>query len=85
VYACGRLTVTLQARDWVQSDEPLDTPISESTSAFSLSAGCPCVSAGHPKHEYTSPCAIESVFAFLCDKLSVKYVVSAGRVGVCAD
>ena len=32
-------------------------------------AGCPCVSAGHPKHEYTSPAAIDSVFTFLCEKL----------------
>lgn len=59
------------AQDWVQSDKPLDTPIREE--AFQGSAGCPCVSAGHTKHEYTSPAAIESVFAFLCKKLGSKY------------
>lgn len=60
------------AINWVQSDKPLDTPMP-------TGEGCKCVSAGHPKHvglyrinyckEYTSPSAIESVFAFLNSKL----------------
>jgi hypothetical protein len=59
------------ARDWVQSNKPLDTPIKEEL--YGNSAGCPCVSAGDTRHEYTSPAAIESVFAFLCDKLGRAY------------
>jgi len=50
------------AVNWVQSDKPLDTPMGEGE-------GCKCVSAGHPKHEYTSPSAIESVFKFLATKV----------------
>eukprot|EP00761_Pharyngomonas_kirbyi_P013580 gb/GECH01013609.1/.p1 GENE.gb/GECH01013609.1/~~gb/GECH01013609.1/.p1 ORF type:complete len:476 (+),score=138.88 gb/GECH01013609.1/:1-1428(+) len=50
--------------NWIQSDQPLDTVMSENTE------GCRCVSAGHTRHEYTSAAAIESVFGFLeqfCD------------------
>lgn len=59
------------AQNWVQSDAKLDTPIQEQV--FTGSAGCPCVSAGDHRHEYTSPKAIESVFAFLCRKLGQQY------------
>lgn len=48
------------AKDWVASKEPLDTEITGSRD----NAGCECVSAGHPKHEWTSPCAVNSVFDF---------------------
>lgn len=48
------------AKDWVASKEPLDTPIPENRE----NAGCECVSAGHTKHEWTSPCAVNSVFEF---------------------
>lgn len=53
------------AQNWIQSDEPLDTP----SRLLGSDSGCPCVSAGHPKHEYTSASAIESVFRFLHDRV----------------
>lgn len=48
------------AKDWVASKEPLDTPMPDNRE----NAGCECVSAGHSKHEWTSPCAVNSVFDF---------------------
>lgn len=62
-----RKAITELAQNWVQSDDPLDTP-ARGYKAPSGS-GCPCVSAGHPKHENTSASAIESVFKFLHDKV----------------
>ncbi|KAJ3157768.1 hypothetical protein HDU89_000146 [Geranomyces variabilis] len=53
------------AVNWITSDEPLDSPLEWS----SVSDGCPCVSAGHTKHEYTTVTAKESVFRHL-DPLS---------------
>jgi len=53
------------AINWVQSDEPLDTV--QKPQMFS-SDGCPCVSAGHPKHEWTSGSAIESVWKYIDQK-----------------
>jgi len=47
------------ARNWVASDEPLDTPCKDRVS------GCSCVSAGHPSHPFTSAYAFESVCRFL--------------------
>ena len=52
------------AKDWVTAESPLDTPIPSNE----FTAGCPCVSAGHKKHEWTSPCAVNSVFSFLLSK-----------------
>jgi len=49
------------ARNWVQSNEPLDTPVRQP-------GQCKCVSAGHTKHEFTSGSAVESVFKFLKEK-----------------
>ncbi|KAJ3142891.1 hypothetical protein HDU90_002763 [Geranomyces variabilis] len=53
------------AVNWITSDEPLDSPLEWS----SVSDGCPCVSAGHTKHEYTTVTAKDSVFRHL-DRLS---------------
>jgi len=55
-----------RCRNWVKSDEPLDTLIERPK------YDCLMVSAGHDKHEYTSGCAINSVFEFL-DKRSNKF------------
>ena len=43
--------------DWVASGRPLDAEVRDPW------AGCPCRSAGHPKHEYTSGVAFPAVFA----------------------
>jgi Arb2 domain len=59
--------ITHLAKNWVQSDDPLDTP-ARGYDAPSGS-GCPCVSSGHPKHENTSASAIESVFEFIREKV----------------
>lgn len=48
------------AKDWVASSLPLDAPVPSNRD----NAGCECVSAGHTKHEWTSPCAVNSVFEF---------------------
>jgi hypothetical protein len=48
------------ARDWVASKNPLDTP----EPSHKDTAGCDCFSSGHSKHEWTSPCAVNSVFKF---------------------
>ena len=48
------------ARNWVTSDMPLDSPVPIRNDEV----GCECVSAGHQKHEWTSTCAVESVFKF---------------------
>jgi len=48
-----------RCRNWVRSDEPLDTKIHKPSN------DCLCVSAGHDKHEWTSGIAIDSVFGFL--------------------
>jgi len=55
------------AINWVKSDAPLDTPVKSHADD-----GCPCISAGHPKHEFTSGCAITSVFKFLAEKFGVQ-------------
>ncbi|KAI9199346.1 Arb2 domain-containing protein [Polychytrium aggregatum] len=52
------------ARNWVRSSRPLDTPIAPA----SLMAQCPCVSAGHEDHGYTTVTAIDSVFEFFAAK-----------------
>jgi hypothetical protein len=52
------------AKDWVASASPLDTPVPSNEHT----AGCACVSAGHTKHEWTSPCAVNSVFDFFLSK-----------------
>eukprot|EP01090_Pellita_catalonica_P007577 TRINITY_DN18168_c0_g1_i1.p1 TRINITY_DN18168_c0_g1~~TRINITY_DN18168_c0_g1_i1.p1 ORF type:complete len:450 (-),score=98.85 TRINITY_DN18168_c0_g1_i1:80-1429(-) len=48
------------AINWVRSDEPLDTKLKAWKGG-----GCPEISAGHDKHEWTSGTSIESVFKFL--------------------
>lgn len=48
---------------FVASDEPMGTP-QDSTYHFSRESACQEVSAGHPKHEYTSGCCVEGVFKF---------------------
>jgi hypothetical protein len=48
------------AKDWVASKNPLDTH----EASHKQSAGCDCYSSGHSKHEWTSPCAVNSVFKF---------------------
>nr|XP_017000346.2 FAM172 family protein homolog CG10038 [Drosophila takahashii] len=48
--------------DWVASDTPLDTPVSQSKNSIRK------VSAGHTKHEWTSYSAIDSVFKFIEEK-----------------
>lgn len=53
------------ARDWVASKELLDKDLPYHTK----DAGCPCVSAGHPKHEYTSGTAKDSVMEYLESKI----------------
>lgn len=52
--------IVKHAKNWVQSDKPLDTLEKKAGSA-----NCEEVSAGHPKHENTSSSAIESVFRYL--------------------
>ncbi|ELR19510.1 uncharacterized protein ACA1_269310 [Acanthamoeba castellanii str. Neff] len=58
-----RQFIKKNAVNWVKSNKPLDAP-----ERGSGEDGCPCVSAGHPKHEWTSGCCVESVFKFLDDK-----------------
>jgi len=53
------------AINWVKSDRPLDSKITD----YDRSGGCKEVSAGHPKHEWTSGCSVESVFKFLAFKV----------------
>lgn len=48
---------------FVASDEPMGKAI-DSTYHFSKEAACEEVSAGHPKHEYTSGHCVEGVFEF---------------------
>lgn len=45
-------------RNWVTSNEPLDTPLKLRTNDV------PCFSAGHTKHEYTSYSCIDALFKF---------------------
>ncbi|XP_017076769.2 FAM172 family protein homolog CG10038 isoform X2 [Drosophila eugracilis] len=45
--------------DWVASNSPLDTPVSESKNSIRR------ISAGHNKHEWTSYTAIDSIFKFI--------------------
>jgi hypothetical protein len=54
------------AMNWVESEKPVDTPVPKSDD------GCPCVSSGHTKHEWTSESARESVFKFLNSKVATK-------------
>ena len=56
--------VSENARDWVMSKLPLDAPEPSRRDG----AGCDCFSSGHEKHEWTSPCAVNSVFKFFMDK-----------------
>ncbi|RUO96956.1 hypothetical protein BC936DRAFT_141211, partial [Jimgerdemannia flammicorona] len=49
------------AINWIKSNKPLGAHEPSAERYF----GCPCVSAGHPKHEYTSGTAFASVFNFL--------------------
>jgi hypothetical protein len=51
------------AVNYVRSGKPLDTP------ERSVGSGCPCVSAGHAQHEYTSATARVSVFRLLDSRL----------------
>jgi len=44
----------------------LDTKIAGADS----DSGCREVSAGHPKHEWTSGCCVDSVFKFLASKVT---------------
>lgn len=53
------------ARNWVTSDEDLDTSITHR----GLRDVVPCVSAGHEKHENTSWAAFPSVWGFIKDKM----------------
>lgn len=52
------------ARDWVASKAPLDAP----EHGHRGGAGCDCFSSGHEKHEWTSPCAVNSIFKFFLAK-----------------
>ncbi|ELU03974.1 hypothetical protein CAPTEDRAFT_148827 [Capitella teleta] len=54
------------ARNWVSSDEPLDTPIEHRWGQNDA----PLVSAGHQKHEWTSYSAMDSVFEFFKTKMT---------------
>ncbi|CAG8461273.1 8999_t:CDS:10 [Diversispora eburnea] len=54
--------------NWIKSHKPLAEKMDEATGYY----GCFCVSAGHPKHEYTSGTAIKSVFDFLQHRLKKK-------------
>jgi len=58
--AAVRQFIKKNAINWVKSNKPLDAP-----ERGSGEDGCPCVSAGHTKHEWTSGCCVESVFKFL--------------------
>jgi len=51
-----------KALNWVSSDEPLDKPVRQPRN------DAPRVSAGHPKHEWTSCSALPSVFKFFGKK-----------------
>lgn len=55
--------VSANARDWVASSDPLDQP--EPNHIDNI--GCECFSAGHAKHEWTSPCAVNSIFKFFVE------------------
>jgi hypothetical protein len=50
--------------NWITSNTPLDTEINVPKS------NCPCVSAGHTKHEYTSASAFPSVMKFINEKVA---------------
>jgi len=56
--------ITKIARNWVSSDKPLDTPLSEGKTV-----DVPRVSAGTTVHEETSTTSMASVFAFLNSQL----------------
>jgi hypothetical protein len=58
------------AINFVQSDEPLNTPIPHDPRYQEVYEGCPCVSAGDHRHEWTSGCAIDPVFVFLDKSLA---------------
>ncbi|GET01323.1 protein FAM172A-like [Rhizophagus clarus] len=49
------------AFNWIKSYLPINEYIHEANQFY----GCKCFSAGHPKHEYTSGVAFETVFEFL--------------------
>ncbi|CAG8720084.1 2130_t:CDS:2, partial [Acaulospora morrowiae] len=55
--------------NWIRSSLPLSNHIAEAKRFY----GCRCVSAGHPKHEYTSGTAFEHVFEFLIHRLEKSY------------
>jgi len=55
--------VMANSRDWVASSAPLDQP----ESSHNTNTGCECFSSGHSKHEWTSACAVNSVFKFLVE------------------
>eukprot|EP01129_Flabellula_baltica_P015183 TRINITY_DN7553_c0_g1_i1.p1 TRINITY_DN7553_c0_g1~~TRINITY_DN7553_c0_g1_i1.p1 ORF type:complete len:358 (-),score=68.04 TRINITY_DN7553_c0_g1_i1:14-1087(-) len=50
-----------KTRNYITSQEPLDTPLGNRQ-------GGPCVSAGHTKHEFTSGFAFPSIFPYLEEK-----------------
>lgn len=52
-----------KAIHFVASDKRMGTPI-DTGYDFSQRSACEEVSAGHPKHEYTSGCCVEGVFDF---------------------
>lgn len=52
-----------KALHFVASDQPMGEPIDDRY-AFTEAPACPEVSAGHPKHEYTSGCCVQGVFDF---------------------
>ncbi|CAG8647353.1 3241_t:CDS:10 [Paraglomus brasilianum] len=54
------------AINWITSSMPLDTSIPEAMEYN----GCPCLSAGHKKHEYTSGTAFPAVFKFINNALT---------------
>jgi hypothetical protein len=55
--------IKTNAIHFVASDEPMGEPV-DSAYDFSGASACQEVSAGHPKHEYTSGHCVEGVFKF---------------------
>ncbi|CAF0742526.1 unnamed protein product [Didymodactylos carnosus] len=53
---------------FVASDEPMGTPVRKRQSFYSYEPACMEVSAGHPKHEYTSGHCVDGVFKFFFKK-----------------
>jgi hypothetical protein len=61
--------------NWVTSDTAVDTRLKERASS-----GCPILSAGHTRHEFTTASARASVFNFLQERVDRANAAAAAAV-----